>query len=265
MSLNGRIAIFQVDKLNLEFAATLDIAGNPYKKLLDTQKELAGVKSRPPPRPPTIVWIPREVEGEVRQPVHVTPTPPSAAEKEEPVDPETLSCIHERRNGTTSVGILSMKVVTFEFVDYHGRKTTTAEKHLEILFRLSNASQTAKLYYRSWRGHTYDMMAHTYNGATLKDNLGNTYKLVPGSNCDSRPSNNSVDKTASINPGKAIVATLVFEVPVESARTLTQLCGSTEFHAFRYHPKLHHSQTSNSAEKEVKRPSQPVKTMKSGT
>lgn len=136
-----------------------------------------------------------------------------------------------------------MKVVTFEFVDYHGRKTTTAEKHLEILFRLSNASQTAKLYYRSWRGHTYDMMAHTYNGATLKDNLGNTYKLVPGSNCDSRPSNNSVDKTASINPGKAIVATLVFEVPVESARTLTQLCGSTEFHAFRYHPKLHHSQT----------------------
>ena len=59
-----------------------------------------------------------------------------------------------------------MKVVTVEFVDYYGRKTTTAEKHLEILFRVSNASQTAKLDYRSWLDCTYDMMAHTYNGAT---------------------------------------------------------------------------------------------------
>ena len=222
---DGRIGNFYVDHLNIEFAATLDIPNSPYKKLYEVGNR---VSFQSP-----ITTIPSGVQPQAKKESTQNPirkglesdSNPNLEKSKEPAD---MPCMYERRNGLATVGILSMKVAPVKYINFYGKEITSSDSRLQILLRIKNNSPTRKLSYNTWRTEFIST-----GDASLKDNLGNKYKEVGISMA--KPVHGI--ERESIYPGKSIVDILLFEAPIEVARTMTlQLKGTNikQKHPFKF-------------------------------
>ena len=86
---------------------------------------------------------------------------------------------------------------------------------LMIQLELLNTSPTRKLEYRPWSGKD---ISFERDYATLRDNLGNSYKRI-GFGLRSLPVG-AVEQSESIYPKKSVTDVLVFELPVDTAEYL---------------------------------------------
>jgi hypothetical protein len=101
-----------------------------------------------------------------------------------------------------------------------------AKPALHLSFTVDNASTTRKLTFRRWRGEDFPS-----GGDHIRDNFGNTYKLIPVDPLASTPagaagggaaaaSPATLDPSVSLYPGKSATVDLAFEPPVEGLQFL---------------------------------------------
>lgn len=113
------------------------------------------------------------------------------------------------QQGDIRVHVESVSIGTIDVTDIFGDKATSENKHLKINLRIGNVGDSKKIDFQGWSGadFTFDR-----DFATLKDNLGNSYKRITFG------SSSKIDgqvKRESIYPESSITDLLVFEVPIE--------------------------------------------------
>jgi hypothetical protein len=100
----------------------------------------------------------------------------------------------------------------------------TLKPALHLTFAVDNASTTRKLTFRRWRGDDFPA-----GGDHIRDNFGNTYRLIPtdplasasaGAGGAAVASTAALDPSVSLYPGKSATVDLAFEPPVEGVQFL---------------------------------------------
>lgn len=183
---DGRVGTFLVDNLNVEFAASLDMPNNPYKRLFTALGSPAAIES------------PAPVQPDRRSP--------------EPMNTDSMA---ENQVGDVKVELVSVAIAPLEFKDMFGGRKVSAEDLLLVRLKITNTSTTKKMNYKTWRG---GMMSLTKDFGSMSDEFGNFYKRI---DTDTKTPLDSIERSDSIYPEKSITDTLVFEIPTDSAKTLT--------------------------------------------
>lgn len=112
--------------------------------------------------------------------------------------------------GDVQVSVVSARIGKIALKDLTG-ENQSKDDLLQINLQIQNTSSVKKLEYRGWSGQQFSLgkgVAH------LEDNFGNAYKRIDfgfGTDVVGQV------KSDSIYPGKSILDTLVFELPVDTA------------------------------------------------
>jgi hypothetical protein len=117
------------------------------------------------------------------------------------------------RQGDVKIQILNVRVGKVELESIMGSSQKSTADLLSIEIEVTNLSQAKKIDFTTWRGGDFTLGADC---ASLKDENENNYKRITFG--ASTPVG-SIERE-SIYPQKAIRDVLIFEVPVDAAKTL---------------------------------------------
>ena len=202
---DGKTGTLPVDKLNLEFAATLEIENNPYAQLLALRSDVD-------------VFALAPAQGQKQ------------AEKQEEIATKkaVLTDVDlknfTRVSGTTVVQIESIEYGKIELEGMLRKEKSYSDKEVLILgIKITNNHQTRKVDYTSWRG---EYSSSSYNNAKLTDERNSSYKnpLLSETGMYLYSSLMKPVKgisTASIYPKQSVTDVLIFERPSPTVQTLT--------------------------------------------
>ena len=142
--------------------------------------------------------------------------PPVTAKKapkpQESADPwETAG--NTASDNVVRVRVLSAKIGKVPLKDFSSDEATSKDDLLMISLEIENLSKSKKLDYRGWAG---GRIGFGGSAATLEDDAGNAYKRI-GFGISKVVGQ---QESESLYPSKSLGDVLVFEVPVDAAKTL---------------------------------------------
>ena len=147
-----------------------------------------------------------------RNGVAATPREPAVNSRQKP-EPQWANARDAVQQGDVRVKVTSVKV-DFAEVESFRDASKSEDKLLLIGLHVDNLSDAKKLNFRGFAGSQFDFSGDSR--PMLEDNLGNVYKRI----------NFGVDRiigqvqSESVYPGKSVDDLLVFEVPVDKAKSL---------------------------------------------
>jgi hypothetical protein len=126
-------------------------------------------------------------------------------------------------HGYTEVQIAAVKSGKVPLTGITGDLTQSEEDHLYVLLVILNKSDSKKLNHVGFSGSVASSFDHS--GPKLKDDLGNTYRQINFGFGNKVPMQ---AKSESIYPEKSCTDMVVFETPIDKAKTLyLELAGSS--------------------------------------
>lgn len=155
-------------------------------------------------------------DGPASEPSDVPAGDNAVAKPREPKSegPQWASARDAVQQGQVRVKVTSVKV-DFAEVKTFGDPSKSEDKLLLIGLHLDNLSDAKKLDFRGFAGEQFDFSGESK--PNLEDNLGNVYKRI---NFGATARIVGQAQSESVYPGKSIDDLLVFEVPVDKAKSL---------------------------------------------
>ena len=134
---------------------------------------------------------------------------PSGTESPPPI--EWTDAKNPIRQGSAQVRITRLVVDKVRLKSMMGGEGESKERLCQLSLRITNMDARRKIDYRGWQGNSF------MSDARLTDNLGNRYK---GVNFGFGDEIVGQVKSESIYPGKSVDELLVFEAPIDAAKSL---------------------------------------------
>jgi hypothetical protein len=144
-------------------------------------------------------------------------TPATAGVDEEPTGSDSPPVIewtdakNPIRQGSAQIRVTRVVVEKVRLKAMMGGEGESKEKLCQISLRITNTDAGRKIDYRGWQGNSF------MSDARLTDNAGNRYK---GVNFGFGDEIIGQVKSESIYPGKSVDELLVFEAPIDAAKSL---------------------------------------------
>jgi hypothetical protein len=139
-------------------------------------------------------------------------TAKEAPEPQDSADPWATSG-NTATDNVVRVRVISAKIGKVPLKDFSGDGGTSKDDLLMISLEIENLGKSKKLNYGGWAGGTIDFGGRA---ATLEDDAGNTYKRI-GFGISKVVGQ---QESESLYPLKSLDDLLVFEVPIDAAKTL---------------------------------------------
>lgn len=166
-------------------------------------------------------WRRRQIQGAVQefQESMRQAFPGVAKSKNNPDDAKQVDWTKAGRSataGSIEVVLTSARIGKVQIQDFRDRVGQSENEALVVEIEIRNHSHSQKANYSSWAGTSVDFGERA---ARMNDDVGNGYKRIDYG--ISKPVGRSED--GSIYPGKSATDVLVFEVPVDAAKSMRLL------------------------------------------